>query len=58
MSRRSQWARLVRLENKIGTPIKPWLVLRPGEAAPDPLPERFGGVVRIKIFDGRKPKEA
>lgn len=58
MSRRSQWARLVRLENKIDATPKPWLVLRAGEAAPDPLPERFGGVVRIKIFDGRKPQEA
>lgn len=58
MSRRSLRARLLRLENKIDATPKPWLVLRSGEDAPDPLPERFGGVVRIKIFDGRKPKEA
>jgi hypothetical protein len=58
LSRRSLRARLLRLENKIDATPKPWLVLRSGEDAPDPLPERFGGVVRIKIFDGRKPKEA
>lgn len=51
--------RLGRLEQLAinSIPPKPWLVLNAGQAAPNPVPDCFGGVVQIVVFDGRKPQE-
>lgn len=46
-------SRLHRLEETHAAPPRPWLILKPGETAPNPLPKRYGGIVRIQVFDGR-----
>jgi hypothetical protein len=48
--------RVIRLERQAtdALPAKPWFVAMPGRPAPDPLPAKFGGVIQVKVFDGRK----
>lgn len=56
---RAMLARIRRIEQLVNPPVwvrpRPWLVLNHGEAVPDPLPPEYGGIVQIKVFDGRKP---
>lgn len=47
--------RLLKLEELRAAPPRPWLVLMPGDLAPVPLPAHYGGIVRLAVFDGRKP---
>ncbi len=49
--------RLARLEEKHASLlIKPWVVLMPGQEPPDGWEATHGGIVRVVVFDGRKPQ--
>lgn len=55
---RAMLARIRRIEQLVNPPVwippKPWLVLGAGKPVPDPLPDEYGGVVQIVVFDGRR----
>ena len=35
--------------------VRPWLVLMPGQEPPKGWQGTHGGIVRVQVFDGRKP---
>ena len=53
MSRRNQWIRLEKLEERHAAPPASVMVLFPGQPVP---PFYKGEVIRIQIVDGQKPK--
>lgn len=51
----SQLRRLEHLEQRhTSRLVKPWIVLMPGQEPPDGWEATHGGIVRVKVYDGRR----